>query len=240
MSTPKVFPAGTTLDANIGEEWTKETGAVQVQTMEGSTDEVAAQYAAVKTLAIAFNAGNIGSLGYDSKAGRARLVVRFVRENQNIETLYAVDVIRDIREASYFDALTDKQMQDVKKFHELQTYPAVSTPSSWLPLQVTLFEHLYHGAESYIDKQFVLRTSTVVSMATLIEADLTNVGTVVAAPELSSDMKRLIKTLPAGEWLQGPMSAQPLRRGRWRLENELQWAKKWSVVYGGTLFAPVT
>ena len=83
-----------------------------------------------------------------------------------------------------------------------------------------------------------MRTSTYVSVATLVEADLSNIEKVVSLPTLSPDMMRLIKTLPEGEWLQGPMQVEHLGKGRFRLDNELEWAKKWSVIYGGTLFAP--
>jgi len=234
MSTPTVYPEGTTLDANIGEEWTKEGGSVQVHTFDGSKDEIATQYLIQKSLANAFNDPRLASLGYEPNKGRARLVMRYVRESQNIEELYAVDVIKDIKLAPYFQTLTNAEVTTVKTAYENNLDEDVA----WSNLQKTLYKHLTFGAESYVDKQFVLRTSSFVSLATVVEADLSSVGTVVSTPTLSSNMQRLIKTLPTGEWLQGPITAEHLGRGRWRLDNELQWAKKWSVIYGGTLFAP--
>jgi hypothetical protein len=230
----KSFPTGTSLTTNTGEEWTKEGGAIPVVTYEGNVDEILAQYNTQKTLGMAYGDPRLASLGYEANKGRARLIMRYVRENQNVEELYAVDVIRDIREANYFSTLTDAQITAVKVVDENNG----AEVAGWVALQKTLFKHLRHGASSYVDKQFILRTSSFVSMASLIEADLSNVGTVVSTPTLSADMQRLIKTLPSGEWLQGPMSAEHLGRGRWRLDNELQWAKKWSIIYGGTLFAP--
>ena len=233
MATPNSYPEGTELTENFTYEWTKEGGEVPVKIIEGNFNEINTRYLAEKVAGSAYGTSNLASIGYESNRGRARLIMRYVRENQDIEELYAVDVLRDIALAPYFQTLSNAEVLAVRTVFNNQT----AEDDAWSALQKTLYKHLIFGVESYIDKQFILRTSTFTSSAKEVAADFSALNTVVTAPTLSSNMTRLIASLPTGEWLQGPTSAEHLGRGRWRIENEVQWAKKWSVIYGGTLFA---
>lgn len=234
MSAPKVYPEGTSLTENLAYEWTKEGGEVPVKIIEGNLNEINTRYLAEKVAGDAYGTSNLASIGYEANRGRARLMIRYVRENQDIEELYAVDVLRDIALAPYFESLSNAEVLAVRTVFNNQT----AEDATWSTLQKTLYKHLIFGVESYIDKQFILRTSTFTSSAREVATDFSALNEVVTVPTLSSNMKRLIASLPAGEWLQGPTSVEHLGRGKWRIENEVQWAKKWSVIYKGTLFAP--
>jgi hypothetical protein len=241
----KVFPEGTSLPENIGQEWAAETGAVPVYMYEGEASEVYSRYATEVAAAAAYPDPRLASIAYEPYNGRARLIKRFMRANETIEELYEVDVIKDVSTAPYFSDLTDKEVAAVRYAYDNPADPITSptkwdgTIDAWSTLQQTLYKHYTHGAESYVEKAFDLRISKFISVATAAPvADLTNIGSVVGLPALSASMTRLVATLPAGEWLQGAMNLQHLGKGRWRSDNLLHWAKKWSVIYGGTLFAP--
>ena len=234
MATPNSYPAGSTLSLNTSSEWTKEGGVRPINVIEGNIDEINARYLAEIATGDAYGTTNLAGLRYEVNRGRARLIRTFNTVDQSVEELYAVDVIRDIREANYFKTLTDAQITAVQTVNEDRG----AEVAGWNALQKTLFKHMRHGVESFIDKQFILRTSNYVSIAVLLQADFTGLGTVVSVPTLSTDMTRLIASLPTGEWLQGPQQAERVGKGRWRVDNELQWALKWSVIYGGTLYAP--
>lgn len=234
----KAYPEGTALGYNIGEEWTKETGGVQTQVIDGEQSEVYARYLLEKAAAATYSDARLASIRYEPNNGRARLVKAFVREDNVIEELYEVDVIKDIRCAPDFVAqLSDEECAEVSYFFENLTSP-VHVPEGWGDYQRLLFKHLIHGADSYKETAFELRIAKYVSLATSAPvADLTHINEVVELPSLSANMQRLVATLPTGEWLQGAMQCEHLGKGRWRIDNLLQWAKKWSVIYGGTLFA---
>lgn len=242
-----IFPSGAALSANIGQEWSAETGLVPNQMFEGELSEIYARFGLEVSLAATYPDPKLASIGYEPNNGRARLIKRFIRTDETIEELYEVDVLKDVCTATYFSSLTDKQVAIVRYVHDNPMNPLTNTPdwdatiAAWTPLQQTLYTHLVHGAEIYNDKAFDLRISKFVSVARASPAaDLTHINEAVSLPSLSANMQRLVNTLPSGEWLQGAMNLQHLGRGRWRTDNLLHWAKKWSVVYGGTLFAPVS
>jgi hypothetical protein len=47
-------------------------------------------------------------------------------------------------------------------------------------------------------------------------------------------MSRLIDDLPKGEWLKKPTVVQSAGNGFFTVRVTYLWAKKWSVVYGGS------
>jgi hypothetical protein len=236
-------------------------GMGQSRTVEwpiGTPDEIRTQFDAMLAEAEAGN--NTQALTYRNSGGRASLVAKFGRAEDGdspvpgatlVEELYAVDVLKDITEAPYFSSLTDEQVAWVRYCAENRLtiaeidatvaelgLSASLEHGSWSALMLTLFKHLIHGVESYYETGFVLRVTYHSIRSANVKASFAGINTVVAAPTLSSRMNNLILALPSGEWLYKPPQAEHVGRGRWRVSREWHWALKWSVVYGGTLFAP--
>ena len=255
MSATKTPDVGLPATApTITKEWSQGIGETAVHEWKGEREEIAAEYAAQKALAQA--GGNIAQLTYRSADGRATLVARFGRSEGGVqgypddvavvEELYAVDVVKDIREAPYFctggtAALTDDQVNVVTRAVDERWTEAEITPysktawASWSAGQKELRYHLSHGGESYWETAYILRRSLYGVKTSEIKASFAGINRVTTAdPELTTQMDQLILSLPAGEWLYRPPEAEHLGRGRWRITQEWTWAEKWSKVYGGT------
>jgi hypothetical protein len=226
----KIFPAGITPLVTNSIDFTKEGGEVVSYVHQGDTDNVLVDYNTFKSAMIASTVTDLSSLSFQSINGRATLIRRYVRENKDIEELYGVDVIKDICTAKYFDDMTDTQIVAVRTKHE----NGEARDEAWTVLQKNLYWHLVRGMESYLETQFILRVTTRSASATTTKKSFTGINTVVTAPTLSANMQQLIDSLPAGEWLKKPPTAENLGKGRWRLGQEYHWAEKWSVLYGGT------
>jgi hypothetical protein len=98
--------------------------------------------------------------------------------------------------------------------------------------------HMVHGNESYYETGYILRRSRYGVRSSAILASFEDVNRVVVLPTFKTQMEMLItKLFPSdrpGEWLKRPTQAGALPKGRWRIDEEWQWAEKWSIVYGGT------
>lgn len=232
---PAEYPDGTELVYNEEEiEWTPESGDSPVFTYSGARGEIYDKFLESKNEKLVGGIyANLASMTFRSVNGRATLVQRGIRENRDIEELYAVDVVKDLRTCEYYDALSDAQIAAVsEKFKDPGT-PYVE-PTGWNALQKKLFFFMSHGEESYLETQFILRLTKHAVLDTEIGASFDNINKVVAAPEVSESMANLIASLPAGEWMKKPPQTGNQGFGRWRVEQEWHWAKRWAVHYNGT------
>ena len=201
---------------------------------------------------------NIGQVTYKNQQGRGNVVVRYGRTGQDIlgepdtvamvEEVIAVDVDRDMAENPYFETLTNDQVAEIRRASEEHwSETEITTRSateelgggtawaSWTALMKELRNHLTHGNNIWHDTAFIFRRSrfSVQTADTLLTfADINKVAT--TSPGFKTDMLNLLQSLPAGEWLYRPPTAEFLGRGRWKTTQEWHWAKQWSIVYGGT------
>lgn len=238
-------------------EWVLGSGISDVQEWQGERTEMETAFNNLVSQGEA--GGNIAQATLTEQNGRCRLVARLGRNNavstpgappgvQVIEELYAVDVIKDVREAPYFttgaNALTDDQILWVSLCLDERWSVAEVTAeagtnddrkyANWTAGMRDLRYHMAHGQESYYETGFILRKSSHGIRTSGVGASFTDINRVVTAPVFTSAMNHLIAALPAGEWLYRPPQASYLGRGRWRVDQEWQWAQKWSKIYGGT------
>jgi hypothetical protein len=214
----------------------------------GTPEQVHAQYMAAKSRADAET--RFSSLHYSNKNGRATLVARYGRSGAAggapptkdgdhtgvIEELYGVDIIRDIRRHPEFAsggtyALTGTEIANVWDAVERRA----PQTSEWSAAQKKLYGMGIRGDDSYFETGFILRRTIWGARSTQVRASFTQLNGVVAGITLSAKMKKLVAALPVGEWLKKSPSCEYTGRGQWRVSLEYHWAKKWSVVYGGTL-----
>lgn len=244
-------------------EWVNGVGETITQEWPlGTREEIDAKYEELKSIASA--GGNIGTLTFSTNTGRARLVAKFGRSGGGIpgvaddvtivEELYAVDVIKDMAEATYWENMTDDQIAFARltaesrwgeKEVDIYTNKLRETSatagflwSEWDNSMKNFRYHMLHGVDSYFETGFVLRRSSYGVRTSQVKATFTGINTVVADPEFESPMDDLIAALPDGEWLKKPPQAEHLGKGRWRIIEEWQWAVSWSIMYGGTWTMP--
>jgi len=207
----------------------------------------------------------VASVSSESTDGRSRLIVRFGRkylddettaqhgaEVQVIEELYAVDIVKDIRNAPYYNsggdaALTDEEAAWVTECADHNYSDAEITSqakqrglhdllffSGWTAAMLSLRYHLLHGASQYIETGFIFRRSLHGVRTAAINVSFADVNTVIPQPTFFTVMEALVGTIPTGEWLKKAPYVEYIGKGRWRCTEEAQWAEKWSVVYGGS------
>jgi hypothetical protein len=211
-------------------ESTPDGGEVYTLTQEGDRGSIQPLYVAAKALQAT---GGAAVVTYKNANGRAVLISKYLREDKELDEVYAVDVLKDIYTATYFESLTDEQVREVRTAFEDQE----ESPSFAEPLQTKLYTHLIHGVESVFETQFVYRRTIFAMKTAAVKATFTNINTVVSAPSPSGAIGNLLDSLPSGEWLYKTPQAEYSGRGKWRVTQEWWWALKWSVVYGGTWFA---
>ena len=182
---------------------------------------------------------------YKSAAGRASLTITFedipaegnsdasdsdyAEGGTEFVELSGMDVIRDIKVAPYFDALTSSQKVEVQARWD----DRLPEDTHWAGLAKTLYRHLAHGQESYIETAYELRRSYSTFSSKTAKLAAANSNTVQALPDIGR-LERLVGTLPSGEWLKKPTTVNYERENGWRVSEHYQGAPKWSVVYGGT------
>jgi hypothetical protein len=242
----------------VRKSWSAGVGETETHQWDWEKDELATKYETVKSEAEA--GGNIQSIEFDSRKGRGSLVVKYGRQgNSNegfgsdvtiIEELYAIDVMKHISESPYFStdsadddnhvawvvqAARDKWDTDAITWQAHVLEKATSYYwANWTSTMKELRHHLLHGAETYYETNFAFRQSKRGVRTSVIEATFTNVNQVVAAPTALTDISTLLGAFPTGEWLYRTPSLEYLSKGKWRVDQEWQWAEKWSKVYGGT------
>jgi hypothetical protein len=232
------YPAGTDPTEVTRKDFTVEEGQAIEITLRGKASAVEAAYNTVKGTPET----NMLGASLEINAGRGTLVKRYQRVvtgesgDEIIETqeLYAIDVIKDILTAPYFATLYNSEILAVRTAYEENE----EEDSGWSALQKTLFYHLTHGVDSYFETGFIFTSTRQVSGKAALAIATTNINEVVTAPTTSGAMANLLSALPTGEWLKRPPRIRKIRTGVWEASEEWQWAKKWSVIYGGTFGAP--
>lgn len=184
-----------------------------------------------------FNSG-VTSVQWSDLNGRAVLTVYYERKTRtitlgddgSIQELYALDVVRDIKCAPYFESLSDAEMSAV----QLRWDSRLGADSGWNDLQKQLYAHMAKGQESYNETAYEFRQTFQTSSSKQLRAASSDPNTVQELPNLSGAMKKLIDSLPDGEWLKKPTSVQFAGPRGYTVTLVYQWAPKWSVIYGGT------
>jgi len=222
----------------------------------GTKDDIKALYDEYK--ADMNNGENIQQVTYKNQTGRGSLVVRWGREGSQIqgepetvamiEEVIAVDIVKDICEHPYFEDLTETEIAQARRAAEdywdedeidaraaKQALGGGALWTNWSAKKKTLYEHILHGVRSYFETGFVFRRQrySVRTAETVLTFDGIN-KVETESPGFDTDMLSLLSSLPAGEWLYRPPSAEYLGNGRWKTTQEWQWALKWSVIYGGS------
>jgi len=185
------------------------------------------------------------SITYGTQKGRGTLTVNFedipaVGNTDALAEDYAeggteflelsgVDVVRDIKTAPYFDALSSADKLAVQQTFDDRLPP----DSSFTALMDTLYGHLANGQEGYLQTSYELRRTYTTSSTKEAKVSAANSNTVQALPDIGR-LQKLVGTLPAGEWLKKPTTVNYERQAGWRVTEHYQWAPKWSIVYGGT------
>ena len=240
--------------------WGNDTGQQETAEWRGTREDIEAKYDDLVALGV--GAGGIESVELTGAQGRCKVVATYATDLVDddvtiIEELYAVDMLKDILNAPYFNtggaaALTDNEAVVVRAVSEqglvddstgegsIDAYVHRNGLSgsflwaNWTEAMKQLRYHMLHGNESYLETRFILRRSKYGVQTSEVNLTFGDINTVVDTPSFSTPMTSLISSLPAGEWMKKPPSVSYLGRGRWRTEEEFHWADKWSVIYGGT------
>jgi hypothetical protein len=179
--------------------------------------------------------GDVASLMTSTYNGRASLTVTYEREPSDIrrlgiQELAAFDVVRDIKCAPYFAPLTNAEVSEVQLSWDNRDGGDIA----WSTLQSTLYGHLSHGQESYIETAYEFRQTFQTTSVRKIRKAASNPNTVQDLPRLTETLQNLVDAMPTGEWLKKPTSVTYAGRKGWTVTLVYQWAPKWSVIYGGT------
>ena len=239
---PEITPSGADpLTQETTRVTTPEFGSVESLTFNGPVSQLETKEA--EYLAETGITGEVASMELRHRAGQGSLRVNFRRvwlsidpENQSVQELNAFDVVRPIYLAPYFSTMTNAQILAVRSAFENQlTGVEFSDASaSWTTLQDRLYGHLTHGAESYLETAYELMITWRTTSTAQLNIASSNPNEVVTRPALSGPLDRMIDELPAGEWLKKPTVVQSEGRGQFMVRTSYQWAKEWSVVYGGS------
>jgi hypothetical protein len=214
-------------------KWVRDVGETITQEWRGEKAATLAKYNALKA--------DIGlaQVSYSNAEGRSRVVAEFARNDDDVtivEELLGIDLVRNIYAAETFRTLTDDQLSAVMLATESRAKDAeINGYSSWSAKQKELRYQMMHGQESYYETAFLLRIRKQGVRSSKLRGAFAGINTVVDLPALSAGMREIVGTLPDGEWLYKPPQVGYIQRGIWNVSTEYHWAKKWSVVYGGTL-----
>lgn len=222
----------------IDETETPNDGVIRVVTHEGEVNAIDSLRLNYRAQAMLFTSG-IASLLYRSSNGRGTLTVNYGRTSSTgsidmfedgVQELNAVDVVRDIKAAPYFEALSNAQMSYVQAAWDAR----LGADHLVGDLSKSLYGHMSHGQESYIETAYEFRQAFQTTSTKRLKAATSNPNTVQELPDLSPTLSSLIDSLPDGEWLKKPTTVQYAGRNGWTVSLTYQWAPKWSVIYGGT------
>lgn len=229
----EVLPsAAAAYDHRVSELEIPDEGKSKVVTETGTIEALAVRRAYFRLEALN---GEISSIAYEEFAGRASLTVNYEREsddisNYGIQEFAAVDVLRDIKCAQYFAGLTNAQAAEVQRYWDSRLDP----DAAWSDLQKSLYGHMAHGQESYIETAYEFRQTFQTTSAKRIKAASSKPNKVTDLPGISPSLSKLIDGVPDGEWLQKPTTVQYAGRKGWTVTLTYHWAPKWSIIYGGT------
>jgi len=213
-----------------------ESGQSTVTVFSGPLDELTTLEAHYTSI------GGITSTVLAHSRGRGTLTVTTERESLGLEQddegavqeLAQIAVSRDIKTAPYFETLTDEQVSDVLRYIENGVDETGITYASFIDLQKSLYGHLLRGQKTYLHTAYELRRTWVTTSTKELRVASDNPNRVVTLPRLSGVIKKLVKSLPAGEWLKKPTVVQSAGLRGWSVSVSYLWSEKWSVVYGGS------
>lgn len=232
---PEVLPtSAAAYDVAIEKVIMPNESETETITETGTVAAIATRLAYYKAAAVGLTS-DIASIAYRSANGRAAITVAYDRVDDDIRRLgvqefYAVDVVRDIKAAPYFASLTNAQTSAVQSNWDARLGPV----TEWTDLQKSLYGHMAHGQESYIETAYEFRQTYQTTSNKKIKAATSNPNTVQDLPALTRTLENLVDAVPAGEWLKKPTTVQYAGRKGWTVSLTYQWAPKWSVIYGGT------
>lgn len=223
----------------IDETETPNDGVIRVVTHEGEINAIDALRLSYRAQAMLFTSG-IASLLYRSSNGRGTLTVNYGRTastgsidmfEDSVQELNAVDVVRDIKAAPYFESLSNAQMSYVQAAWDAR----LGADHLLGDLSKALYGHLAHGQDSYIETAYEFRQAFQTNSTKRLQAAASDPNTIQSLPSLSPSLKALIGSLPTtGQWLKKPTTVQYAGRNGYTVSQTYQWAPKWSVIYGAT------
>jgi hypothetical protein len=220
------------------------SGQITQERYEGPVADLEAKEAA---LIAGSGLSKLSQLVLTHSEGRGALQASYERlasgigpEDESIQELYGIDIIRDIFTAPYWKAqgLTNADIMKVRNLWERQIPEADpmydQLTSGWPPACYTLYGHLVNGQDSYIDTMYELRETYRVTSARSLRKASSDPNKVVTLPALGQTLRSLIDSLPAGEWLKKPTVVLSVGRNFWDVKTVYHLMPKWSVIYGGT------
>jgi hypothetical protein len=233
----EILPSGAEgWDETTQKEWVSGLGEKIITTKSGDVTQIEAIYEADKLAGI--DDSLISSVTLNSKAGKATTVMTTTPNEDDPTTaedgnqeLLAIDVIRPLYTAPYFQSLTYTEVGDVRRAKEDGIREVVG---GWNALQQKLFKHIIMGRDKYYETAYIFRKTFITSSNATLQRSATNINTVQSLPDLSAGMENLIDSLPTGEWLKRPTQCRYLGKSGYSVSEEYLWAPNWSVVYGGT------
>ena len=232
-------------------EWAPDTGETRTEEWNGSPVDIKAKYLDQQ------DASGIRGMTKTIGGNRAAtLVCRFERADSGqpesvttIEELWAQDVIRPVEYAPYFTTAAatklddddiswvmmcvDEQWEDAE-INAAAVREGKTAFTAWTDSMKELRYHVLHGQDSYLETTFLFRRSLYGIRESQMQGVFGHINEVVDAPIFSTDMSKLVKTLPTGEWMYRCPQVTHLGRGRWSVQAEFIYADKISAIYGGT------
>jgi len=239
MST-EILPSGTDgLEQVTEKEWDAEIGEIESTSYEGPVSAIESQYDTWISGNNPFTSSEPVRVRLRTQRGRGTVTATTERrvkqlyrvvDDSGMQELLGVDVSRPLYLADYFSSLTNAEILEVRAAFE----DGAAADGSWSALQDKLYGHLVHGMEEYWETAYIFRQTYSTTDTDRIRADSSEPNTVQSLPRLSWRMRTFIDSLPTGEWIRKPTRVQHLGRQGFEVSVEYQWAKEWSVIYGGS------
>ena len=240
MPAEKIPSTSDGIETTVRKNWTPNGGEEIVTIKTGRKTDVDALYATAKS---SFNpTSTVTRLTNSTARGRNTFEQVDVRipdatniysfnDVDGLQELLAIDVVRPIYAAPYFNTLTYDEIAAVRVSVENGD---TTVTAAWSDLQDTLFRHIVMGRAKYYETAYVFRRTFRASAGEVLKKKTNENNTVVTLPKLAATIQALIDTLPDGEWLKRPTQVRYLGREGWDISEEYLWSPAWSVVYGGT------
>jgi hypothetical protein len=245
----EILPTGDGIEETISKNWAPDKGEETITTKTGPVDTIEDLYDADLISASDNPNAGITNVTLRKSRGRGELSTTGIRvmtssftgfgSEEGLQELLAIDVLRPIWAAPYWgeQELDAPYIAQVRVWVENGNTEA--DPEWSKAAQETLFNHIITGIDTYYETAYVFRRTFRASSTTLKKYEIDDLNTVVQLPKLSKTLENFIDKIPEGEWLKRPTQFRFLGREGWEISEEYLWAPQWSIVYGGTLLAPV-
>lgn len=232
--------------------WSLEEGEALVTTYKGPYSVLETLYNTYVDAALAGNP-SISSVELPVTNGRATLTIRTVDQAyggssggeteriDGVEELYPVDITKDVAAAPKYESLSSGDIAKVKRaISDLMDGSDAYTYLGGDGLMWDLWKRYQHGENNYLALSYVFRRSYVTNSRLRAISLLGTVNTVITQAALvaaiNSKIASVVAAVPDGEWLVRTPKVSFQGRGKYHIEEEYQWALKWSDLYtGGTL-----